>query len=82
MKASIEYENDEFQRLGSVVTKNGDAGGIDRMDVEALLPYLQAHRNELESDEVRNRLQTCHQVYPHPQRLVAHSEELDGIHRH
>jgi len=29
------------------VKKNGGAGGIDRMDVEALLPYLQVHRNEL-----------------------------------
>src|SRR5574344_414789 len=29
------------------VRRNGGAGGIDRMDVEALLPYLQAHRDEL-----------------------------------
>jgi RNA-directed DNA polymerase len=29
------------------VKRNGGAGGIDRMDVEALLPYLQAHRDEL-----------------------------------
>jgi len=29
------------------VRRNGGAGGIDRMDVEVLLPYLQAHREEL-----------------------------------
>jgi group II intron reverse transcriptase/maturase len=29
------------------VKSNGGAGGIDRMDVEALLPYLRAHRDEL-----------------------------------
>ena len=29
------------------VRRNGGSGGIDRMDVEALLPYLQAHRDEL-----------------------------------
>ena len=29
------------------VKKNGGAGGVDRMDVEALLPYLRAHREHL-----------------------------------
>ena len=29
------------------VKRNGGAGGVDRMDVEALLPYLRAHREEL-----------------------------------
>jgi RNA-directed DNA polymerase len=29
------------------VKRNGGAGGIDRMGVEALLPYLQVHREEL-----------------------------------
>ena len=32
------------------------------------------------SDEMWNRLQARHQICPHPQRLVAHSEEQDAIH--